>query len=96
VTRVQWSRFAQYYFYIRDEVLGPIVMRVASSFPFRTSYYLNGHSFIEQQTAQQQIRHRFFAKSATQCSPALKEVRDNSGEGGKMQGVADPNMKACY
>ena len=59
-------------------------MRVASFFPFQTSYYLNGHSFIEQQTAQQQIGHRFFAKSATQCSPALKEVRDNSGEGGKM------------
>ena len=30
-----------------------MVMRVASFFPFQTSYYLNGHSFIEQQTAQQ-------------------------------------------
>jgi hypothetical protein len=27
----QWSRFTHYYFYIHDEVLGPIVMRVASS-----------------------------------------------------------------
>jgi hypothetical protein len=29
----QRSRFTHYYFYIRDEVLGPIVMRVASFFP---------------------------------------------------------------
>jgi hypothetical protein len=43
------SRFTHYYFYIRDEVLGAIVMRVASFFPFQTSYYLNGHSFIEQE-----------------------------------------------
>jgi len=45
----QRSRFTHYYFYIRDEVLGPIVMRVGSFFPFQTSYYLNGHSFIEQE-----------------------------------------------
>jgi hypothetical protein len=43
------SRFTHYYFYIRDEMLGPIVMRVASFFPFQTTYYLNGHSFIEQE-----------------------------------------------
>jgi len=45
----QRSRFTHYYFYIRDEVLGPIVMRVGSFFPFKTTYYLNGHSFIEHQ-----------------------------------------------
>jgi hypothetical protein len=43
----QRSRFTHYYFYIRDETLGPMVMRVASFFPFQTTYYLNGHSFIE-------------------------------------------------
>jgi hypothetical protein len=26
-----------------------MVMRVASFFPFQTTYYLNGHSFIEQE-----------------------------------------------
>jgi len=36
----QRSRFTHYYFYVRDEVLGPIVMRVASFFPFHTTYYL--------------------------------------------------------
>ena len=45
----QRTRYTHFYFYIRDEVLGPIVMRVASFFPFQTTYILNGHSFIEQQ-----------------------------------------------
>jgi hypothetical protein len=41
---------------VRDEVLGPIVMRVASFFPFQTSYYLNGHSFIEHELKQAEMR----------------------------------------
>src|ERR1700722_2777469 len=45
----QRSRFTHYYFYIRDEVLGPIVVRVASFFPFHATYWLNGHSFIERE-----------------------------------------------
>ena len=43
----QTSRFTHYYFYIRDQVLGPIIVRVASFFPFQATYWLNGHSFIE-------------------------------------------------
>jgi hypothetical protein len=30
----QRSRFTHYYFYIRDEALGPIIVRMASFFPF--------------------------------------------------------------
>jgi hypothetical protein len=45
----QTSRFTHYYFYIRDEVLGPIVIRVASFFPFHATYWLNGHSFMERE-----------------------------------------------
>jgi hypothetical protein len=45
----QRTRHTHYYFYIRDEFLGPIVMRVASFLPFQTTYFLNGHSFIEQE-----------------------------------------------
>ena len=45
----QWSRFTHYYFYIRDESLGPIIVRVASFFPFHATYWLNGHSFIERE-----------------------------------------------
>src|ERR1700679_443265 len=41
----QTGRFSHYYFYIRDEVLGPIIVRVAPFFPFHATYWLNGHSF---------------------------------------------------
>jgi hypothetical protein len=54
----QRSRFTHYYFYLRDEILGPIVMRVGSFFPFQTTYYLNGHSFIEQELKRAQIGFR--------------------------------------
>jgi hypothetical protein len=51
----QRTRFTHYYFYIRDEVLGPIVIRLASFFPFHATYYLNGHSFIEQELNRRNI-----------------------------------------
>ena len=51
----QRSRFTHYYFYVRDQVLGPIVVRVASCFPFHATYWLNGHSFIEQELNRSQI-----------------------------------------
>jgi hypothetical protein len=51
----QRSRFTHYYFYIRDKVLGPMVMRMGSFLPFQAAYYLNGHSFIEQQLKQRSI-----------------------------------------
>src|ERR1700727_2722847 len=54
----QRSRFTHYYFYIRDETLGPMVMRVASFLPFQTTYYLNGHSFIEQELNRASIGFR--------------------------------------
>ena len=54
----QTSRFTHYYFYILDKVLGPIVIRVASFFPFQTTYWLNGHSFIEQELKRKQIGFR--------------------------------------
>ena len=54
----QKSRFTHDYFYICDEVLGPMVMRVATFFPFQTTYYLNGHSFIEQELNRKKIAFR--------------------------------------
>src|SRR5437879_447510 len=51
------SRFT-HYFYIRDETLGPMVMRVASFFPFQATYYLHGHSFIEQELNRNKIGFR--------------------------------------
>jgi hypothetical protein len=52
------SRFTHYYFYIRDAVLGPMVMRVGSFFPFQATYWLNGHSFIEQELNRRHIGFR--------------------------------------
>src|SRR5229473_4963997 len=54
----QRSRFTHYYFYVRDEVLGPMVIRVASFFPFQTTYYLNGHSFLEQELNRRKVGFR--------------------------------------
>src|SRR5438067_13090246 len=54
----QRSRYTHYYFYLRDETLGPMVLRVASFFPFQTTYYLNGHSFIEQELNREKIGFR--------------------------------------
>jgi hypothetical protein len=45
----QRSRYTHYYFYIRDEVLGPIALCVGSFLPFSITYYLNGHSFIQRE-----------------------------------------------
>jgi len=45
----QRSRYTHYYFYIRDQLLGPIALCVGSFLPFSITYYLNGHHFIEQQ-----------------------------------------------
>jgi hypothetical protein len=58
ILRQQRSRYTHYYFYLREETLGPMVLRVASFFPFQTTYYLNGHSFIEQELNREKIGFR--------------------------------------
>jgi hypothetical protein len=52
------SPYTHYYFYIRDEVLGPLVVCVGSFLPFQTTYYLNGHHFIEGELRRQGVRFR--------------------------------------
>ena len=69
----QRSRYTHYYFYIRDEVLGPMVMRVGSFFPFQTTYYLNGHSFIEQELTR--AITSFAPISSTHSSSNMKSSR---------------------
>jgi len=39
--------YTQYYFYIHDQVLGNLCIRIASYLPFKITVYLNGHSYIE-------------------------------------------------
>jgi hypothetical protein len=52
------SRYTHYYFYIRDEVLGPMVMCVGSFLPFQTTYYLNGHHYIAGELQRRGVRFR--------------------------------------
>ena len=52
------SRFTHYYFYIRDAVAGPMLIRVASFLPFQTTCYLNGHNFIEQELSKIGIKYK--------------------------------------
>jgi hypothetical protein len=54
----QRSRFTHFYFYIRDEVLGPVIVRMASFFPFHATYYLNGHSFMERELSRSKVGFR--------------------------------------
>ena len=52
------SRFTHYYFYIFDDVLGAMVLRVGSFLPFQTTWYLNGHHFMERECIRQGISYR--------------------------------------
>ncbi len=78
IIKRQRSRYTHYYFYIRDEVLGPIVMCVGSFLPFQTTYYLNGHSFIAGELQRQGVRFRKDDNAflGTADLPALQTAAD--------------------
>jgi len=52
------SRYLHYYFYIRDPVIGPLAMCVATYLPFQTTDYLNGHNFMEIELRRQGVAFR--------------------------------------
>jgi hypothetical protein len=58
ILKRHWSRYTHYYFYIRDEVLGPMILCVGSFLPFSTRYWINGHSFIAGELQRQGIGFR--------------------------------------
>jgi hypothetical protein len=70
--------YTHYYFYIRDEVLGPVIVCVGSFLPFQTTYYLNGHHFIagELQRAGVSVRRDDNAFLATGDVAALQTAAD--------------------
>jgi hypothetical protein len=54
--RIIWrgrSRYLHYHFYIRDPVIGPLAMCIGTYLPFQTTYYRNGHNFMEIELRQQ-------------------------------------------
>ena len=58
IIRSRRSRHLHYYFYIRDPVLGPLAMGVSRYLPFQSTYYLNGHHFIEIELHRQGVTFR--------------------------------------
>ena len=58
IIKRNWSRYTHYYFYIRDEALGPMIVCIGSFLPFQTRYWINGHSFIAGQLQRQGIGFR--------------------------------------
>ena len=52
------SRFLHYYFYIRDPVIGPLAMCIGTYLPFQTTYYLNGHHYMEIELLRQGVAFR--------------------------------------
>lgn len=58
ILKRQWSRYTHYYFYIRDEVLGHMILCVGSFLPFSTRYWINGHSFMASELQRQGIGFR--------------------------------------
>jgi hypothetical protein len=52
------TRFRFYYFYLRDEVLGPMIIRVGTFLPFEASYYLNGHNYVEKQLVNSGVKFK--------------------------------------
>lgn len=73
------SRFLHYYFYIRDPVIGPLAMCVGTYLPFQTTYYLNGHNFIEIELRGQGVAFRKDDNAflATADPKALQAAADN-------------------
>jgi hypothetical protein len=87
ITRIR-GRYPHDYFYIRDEVLGPVIVCVGSFLPFQTTYDLNGHHFIAGELERAGIRFRrddnaFLAiedlparqAAADRCSPTIIRKR---------------------
>jgi hypothetical protein len=72
------SRYLHYYFYIRDPVIGPLAMCAGTYLPFQTTYYLNGHNFIEIELRNQGVTFRkddnaFLATSDPQALQATAD-----------------------
>jgi hypothetical protein len=72
------GRYTHYYFYIRDDVLGPLIVCVGSFLPFQTTYILNGHHFIagELTRAGVPFRRDDNAFLAVGDAPALQAAAD--------------------
>ena len=94
----QRSRYTHYYFYIRDEVLGPFLMCVGSFLPFQTTYYLNGHHVIARELHRQGVPFRTDDNAflSTANLDALQAVADglDPGRDSRAPRLLDPGPRA--
>ena len=58
ILSAQRSRYTHYYFYIWDEVLGPLSLCVGSFLPFSMTFWVNGHHFIERELLRDGVTFR--------------------------------------
>lgn len=73
------SRYTHYYFYILDERVGPIIMRIGSFLPFPATYWLNGHNFMEVELTRRGVAFRKHDNAFLSCSdPDLLQYVANS------------------
>ncbi len=73
------SRYLHYYFYIRDPVIGPLALCIGTYLPFQTTYYLNGHNFVEIELRRQGVAFRKDDNAflSTADPQALQSAADN-------------------
>ena len=78
ILKKQRSRYTYYYFYIRDEALGAMVLRMGSFLPFQATYFLNGHNFIERQLTRAGVSFKKRDNAFLSCADpeALKTAAD--------------------
>jgi DNA-binding PadR family transcriptional regulator len=50
--------YTHLYFYVRDEVLGPLAICVGTYLPFLIFYYVNGHHYIENELKREKVAYR--------------------------------------
>src|SRR6266568_316030 len=58
--------YTHLYFYIRDEVLGPLAMCVGTYLPFLIFYYVNGHHYIENELKRGPLANSLFDRRPNQ------------------------------
>jgi hypothetical protein len=73
------SRYTHYYFYILDEHLGPMIMRIGSFLPFSATYWLNGHHFMEVQLTRHGVTFHKHDNAFLSCSDPefLQQIADS-------------------
>lgn len=68
ILRRQKSRYTHYYFHIRDEVLGPLLIHVGSFLPFPATCWINGHGFIQRELLREGIKFKKHDNALTHCA----------------------------